>query len=62
MYAVPHDLRRTYVSVLLDQGVDLSVASKLAGHSSPNTTTKYDRRGEEAGHRAAETVVVPYVA
>ncbi len=27
-----HDLRRTYVSVLLDQGVDLSVASDLAGH------------------------------
>lgn len=57
-----HDLRRTYVSVLLDQGVDLSVASELAGHSSPNTTKKYDRRGEGARHRAAEMVVVPYAA
>jgi integrase len=26
-----HDLRRTYISALLDQGVDLSVASELAG-------------------------------
>ncbi len=55
-----HDLRRTYVSVLLDQGVDLSVASDLAGHSSPNTTKRYDRRGEGARHAAAQTIVVPY--
>jgi integrase len=33
-----HDLRRTYISTVLDQGVDLSVASDPAGHSSPNTT------------------------
>jgi integrase len=57
-----HDLRRTYVSVLLDQGVDLSVASDLAGHSSPNTTKRYDRRGEGARHAAAKTIVVPYSA
>ena len=56
-----HDLRRTYISALLDQGVDLSVASELAGHSSPSTTKRYDRRGERARHAAAETVVVPYV-
>lgn len=57
-----HDLRRTYVSVLLDQGVDLSVASDLAGHSSPNTTKRYDRRGEIARHAAAQTIFVPYRA
>ena len=56
-----HDLRRTYISVLLDQGVDLSVASELAGHSSPTTTKRYDRRGERARHAAVETIVVPYV-
>jgi integrase len=56
-----HDLRRTYISALLDQGVDLSVASELAGHSSPTTTKRYDRRGERARHAAAETIVVPYV-
>jgi integrase len=58
---VAHDLRRTYISALLDLGIDLSVASDLAGHSSPNTTKKYDRRGERARHRAAEAIVVPYV-
>jgi integrase len=58
---VAHDLRRTYISALLDQGVDLAVASDLAGHSSPNTTKRYDRRGERARHRAAKAVVVPYV-
>jgi integrase len=56
-----HDLRRTYISALLDQGVDLSVASELAGHSSPAKTKRYDRGGERARHAAAETIVVPYV-
>jgi integrase len=56
-----HDLRRTYISALLDQGVDLSVASDLAGHSSPDTTKRYDRRGERARHAATEAILVPYV-
>lgn len=58
----PHDMRRTYISTLLDRGVDLSVVSKLAGHASgPAITAKYDRRGERAKHAAAETITVPYV-
>ena len=57
---VAHDLRRTFISALLDRGVDLSVASDLAGHSSPVTTKRYDRRGERARHAAASTLVVPY--
>ena len=57
----PHDLRRTYISVLLDRGVDLSTAADLAGHASPNTTRRYDRRGERARHAAATVVVVPYL-
>ena len=56
-----HDLRRTYISTLLDQGVDLSLASDLAGHNSPTTTRRYDRRGERARHAAAGALVVPYV-
>ncbi len=58
----PHDTRRTYISTLLDQGVDLSVVSKLVGHASgPAITARYDRRGERAKHAAAETITVPYV-
>ncbi len=56
-----HDLRRTYISALLDRGVDLSLASDLAGHTSPTTTRRYDRRGERARHAAAAVLVVPYV-
>ena len=57
----PHDLRRTYISVLLDRGVDLATAADLAGHASPNTTKRYDRRGERARQAAAEGIIVPYV-
>lgn len=55
-----HDFRRTFAGNLLDAGSDLATVQKLMGHSSPTTTSNYDRRPESTRRQAVKSLFVPY--
>ena len=56
----PQDMRRSFISNLLDLRVDLFTAQNLAGHAWPQTTAIYDRRPERKNKVAMGLVHFPY--
>lgn len=56
----PHDARRTWIGNLLSQGEDVATIQQLAGHQSPTTTTRYDRRPKERRKQAIQRLWFPW--
>jgi len=56
----PHDLRRTFISNMLDAGADIATISQIVGHEDVKTTAIYDRRPEQAKKKAIQLLSVPY--
>ena len=55
-----HDLRRSFITSMLESGVDLITTSRLAGHAHLSTTAMYDYRGLYTIRDACEQIHIPY--
>jgi site-specific recombinase XerD len=56
----PHDMRRAFITDLLEGGADMLIVSQLAGHASPATTARYDLRGGAEKRKAVSLLRFPY--
>ncbi len=50
-----HDLRHTYASRLVSEGVSLHIVGRLLGHTQPQTTARYAHLDDEALRRATDS-------
>ena len=55
----PHDLRRWFVTTLLETGVDVFQVARLVGHAPVQTALRYDRRTLERLRATVERLAVP---
>lgn len=53
----PHDMRRTFITQLLEKGIDLNTVRQLAGHSDVSTTVRYDKRDLDWQRKASQAIV-----
>ncbi len=56
----PHDLRRTLIGNAFSAGVDVATIQKIVGHSSPTTTSRYDRRDKALAKSVMDMLAVDY--
>ena len=56
----PHDMRRSLISEMLDDGVDIATVARQVGHSTVQTTAQYDRRDEKTQQRGVLRLEVPF--
>ena len=52
--AVPHDLRHTCATKMVNRGVDILAIQRLPGRSNVQTTQRYGRLGDREYRRALE--------
>ena len=57
----PHMLRHTFVTTMLDAGVDLRDVQIAARHADPRTTMRYDRARKNPG-RHPNYILAAYMA
>jgi len=54
----PHDMRRTFITRLLEQGVDINTVRQLAGHRDISTTIRYDLRNKAKLGNASKSLSI----